>query len=1202
MATKYYSALSFDAFHKASVAYLATDIFNFDIDSISAADIADISAASGNVAISVKDGSTTNIITFTGLTNVAAILKTYFVFADGSQLVVGDGLSTTTDATKTNILLSTDGSDYLFATSSNDSASYANANAAVTVDLSKTTAQDTIGAGSDKLVNVVNVIGSKFNDTLTGDSNGNILDGGAGVDTMDGKDGSDIYIVTTGDVVTDSGASGSDLIKAGVDYTLSASSGIENLTLTGTAVYATGNTGANTITGNVSANILNDGGAGAADTLIGGGGADTYMVNNSGDKITGGVAIDQAISTVDYDLSANGSSAVENLRLVGSAITGTGNTLANTIIGNGNDNFLNGGNGVDTLIDLLGGKDTLTGGLGNDTLKAGKGDDTLIGGVDKTTITVGQIDNLFGGSGNDTYYVTDKSAVVNEAASSIDTNDLVNTTVSYALNDVASAGVDNLTLAGTFLAGSTGLTGTGNKIDNTISVDTTTNSGNNTLIGGKGLDTLTGGDGNDTLIGGVAKLTADLSKDTMAGGKGNDTYYVTDAADVVKEALALNALTHVDDNGTADTVVSTVTYVLDNSASSTSGVEILTLSGTAAINGTGNDLDNTLTGNSGSNTLDGGKGDDAITDILGGNNTLIGGLGNDTLKAGIGNDTLYDSSDATTADTLTGVNSLTGGVGADTYYVTTTSTSVVEKSADVGVDLINTLVSFDMSGAATATSNTTGVEKLTLAGTFAAGDTGLTGTGNDLANTIIVDTTTNNGKNTLIGGTGADLLIGGAGNDILTGGVNDSTADAAANTMTGGAGDDTYNVTNKNDIINEADGNSGGIDTVNSIVSYILSNASGNTGVENLNLVGVSAVNGTGNSLDNIIDGNAQANILIGGLGSDTITGDAGKDTLYDSTGATIADDGTNILDGGAGDDTFYVTTTSTTVNELISDNGVSGEAGDLIYSTVTYTLKTNATNGGVEKLTLTGTAAINGTGNNLDNTLTGNSANNVLKGNAGADILDGKAGVDNMQGGDGNDTYYVDNTSDAVGEANTVNAGDADLVIASVDYTIKDADVENLTLAVGSTAGTGNSSNNIITGNAANNILSGAGGDDTIDGKAGKDTLTGGDGADKFVFSLSTDSSLLNFDVIADFNNDSGLGALDKIDLSALGLTGGFNTTAISSAATTAGDLTLNYFVSGSNTFLVADTTIGSGDNTIDFKIQLTGFTGTLTSADFTL
>ena len=93
---------------------------------------------------------------------------------------------------------------------------------------------------------------------------------------------------------------------------------------------------------------------------------------------------------------------------------------------------------------------------------------------------------------------------------------------------------------------------------------------------------------------------------------------------------------------------------------------------------------------------------------------------------------------------------------------------------------------------------------------------------------------------------------------------------------------------------------------------------------------------------------------------------------------------------GGAGNDTYMV------------DSGrrhrqrSAGQGTDTVQAAVTYALGAN-----VENLTLTGTAAINATGNTLDNILTGNTGNNVL---------DGGAGNDTMIGGAGNDTYVVDN------------------------------------------------------------------------------------------------------------------------------------------------------------------------------------------------
>jgi Ca2+-binding RTX toxin-like protein len=150
------------------------------------------------------------------------------------------------------------------------------------------------------------------------------------------------------------------------------------------------------------------------------------------------------------------------------------------------------------------------------------------------------------------------------------------------------------------------------------------------------------------------------------------------------------------------------------------------------------------------------------------------------------------------------------------------------------------------------------------------------------------------------------------------------------------------------------------------------------------------------------------------------------------------------------------------------------------VISNINWTLGAN-----LENLALTGTAAINGAGNALNNVLTGNNAANVLNGGTGAD---------RMAGGLGNDTYVVDNTRDVVAEA--ANAG-RDLVRSSVNHTLG-ANLENLALT-GTAAinGTGNALNNVLTGNAGANTLTGGAGNDNLNGGAGEDQLYGEDGND---------------------------------------------------------------------------------------------------------
>ncbi|MFY7800000.1 MAG: calcium-binding protein, partial [Dolichospermum sp.] len=179
----------------------------------------------------------------------------------------------------------------------------------------------------------------------------------------------------------------------------------------------------------------------------------------------------------------------------------------------------------------------------------------------------------------------------------------------------------------------------------------------------------------------------------------------------------------------------------------------------------------------------------------------------------------------------------------------------------------------------------------------------------------------------------------------------------------------------------------------------------------------------------------------------------------------------------GAGNDSYYVDNTADTITELVN------QGTDIVFSTVTYTLTPNT-----ENLTLQGTAAINGTGNDLNNSITGNAAANILTGGLGNDTLTGDLGNDTLTGGAGNDSYYLDNTADIITE--NLNEG-TDIVFTTVTYTLT-TNTEHLTLQ-GTTAinGTGNDLNNSIIGNTAANILTGGLGNDTLTGDLGNDTLT---------------------------------------------------------------------------------------------------------------
>ncbi|MEZ5962062.1 MAG: M10 family metallopeptidase C-terminal domain-containing protein, partial [Hyphomonadaceae bacterium] len=218
-----------------------------------------------------------------------------------------------------------------------------------------------------------NGTGNGLDNVITGNGNANTLSGLGGNDTLNGGEGADtmigglgndtFYVDNAGDVVTENASEGTDTVRSTLaSYTLSAN--VENLILETGALNGTGNALANTITGNSGNNIL-DGGAGA-DTMIGGNGDDTYVVDNAGDVTTETSALggtDTVQSSVTRTLNAN----IENLVLTGgSAITGYGNILNNTITGNGAANQLYG----------FDGNDILDGGAGADNMFGGNGDDT----------------------------------------------------------------------------------------------------------------------------------------------------------------------------------------------------------------------------------------------------------------------------------------------------------------------------------------------------------------------------------------------------------------------------------------------------------------------------------------------------------------------------------------------------------------------------------------------------------------------------------------------------------------------------------------------------------------------------------------------------------------------------------------------------------------------------------------------------------
>jgi serralysin len=166
------------------------------------------------------------------------------------------------------------------------------------------------------------------------------------------------------------------------------------------------------------------------------------------------------------------------------------------------------------------------------------------------------------------------------------------------------------------------------------------------------------------------------------------------------------------------------------------------------------------------------------------------------------------------------------------------------------------------------------------------------------------------------------------------------------------------------------------------------------------------------------------------------------------------------------------------------------------VTSLETYTMVSLDT-----QLTLTGTAAINGTGNVAANTIAGNSAANVLSGNAGDDILIGGAGADTLLGGSGFDfaSYQSAASFVRVELANAARGlGDA--------YGDTFTSIEGIIGSRFNDSLTGDAGSNTIFGGAGDDSLGGLAGDDVLHGESGNDQLYGSDGNDTLIGGLGAD------------------------------------------------------------------------------------------------
>jgi Ca2+-binding RTX toxin-like protein len=882
--------------------------------------------------------------------------------------------------------------------------------------------KDTISGGNGN----DNLTGGAGDDRVDGGKGNDLLKGGAGTDTILGGANDDTIALFQGEEADNvDGGSGTDLLNlsglttdtASVNLTtgvwstsVSAATktivGIENVTGGGAAETLTGNALANSLNGNGGDDILDGGtgndtltggagndrliGATGTDSLNAGAGDDTVVLAQGefGDSINGGADTDlvdfsgltTASATVDLAAGTWSTSASATVGTLTAIEDVTGGAAADILKGNASANHLDGGGGAD-LLQGVGGLDNILGGDGNDTIVIAQGD---------------AADNVDGGAGTDF----------------LDLSGLTTDTVTLDLgagkwSTSASAAVVDISGIETIVSGDGDDRLTGGTAGENISGG----AGADAIGGGTGDDTLGGGDGDDVIGGGAGA-------DAVNGGDGNDTFAINagDIAvgDQVDGGAGSNRLLFGSEAAAALTLdIRALVFASIDSfefsefadAAKTAAVLASQMAGIAAIDGNLGAADQLRISMGAVATLDLGSltftdWNTATTEkdrIL-----VVGNAAAENIKGSTGSDSLLGNNGRDTLDGGLAKDILKGGNGDDVYFVDAAGEAV--EKAGQGTDWVNATVSLRLGA---------NLENLKLLGT-----TNLNGTGNGLANRI----TGNAGNNRLNGGLGADTMTGGNGNDIyvfatgdkviekssqgidtiktalshtlegnveklvLTGSANvNGNGNGLANTLTGnagnnilngklgadtmagGAGNDTY-IFAAGDKVVEKSGK--GIDTLKTALSHTLE-----ANVEKLILTGKGNVSGTGNGLANTLTGNAGANTLDGKLGADTMAGGGGNDTY-------VFGKGDKIVEG-------------------------LGKGIDTEKSALTHTLEKN-----VEKLILTGTGNINGTGNGLANTLTGN---------AGANALDGKAGNDVLIGGAGADKFVFDTALSATANVDTI-------------------------------------------------------------------------------------------------------------------------------------------------------------------------------------
>jgi len=467
-----------------------------------------------------------------------------------------------------------------------------------------------------------------------------------------------------------------------------------------------------------------------------------------------------------------------------------------------------------------------------------------------------------------------------------------------------------------------------------------------------------------------------------------------------------------------------------------------------------------FTGGAGADNLVGGRGGDLMQG-LGGNDVIRGHWGNDQIDGGADADDLDGEGGSDTidggagndliADLIQGSDTLSGGEGNDTIivrrdYAITTTVSVVALDGGIGDDVISIDYAMPAGGGPTPV----------IQGSIDGGD------GNDIidvARLTLAD---------IDGGIGNDLIrIHEMSGEIDAGAGDDriellSTDNRIGATMTLGSG---------RDVVLLAKGPDGTVGPDKIVLDF----QTGAAGDRIELLFGYQIVQQGPHTL--IMDNSGITQLVLRNVNAASLTPENVGRAILGTPGNDVllhGGPGQDRMEGGTGDDIYYVDTFNDIVNEL------SGQGNDAVYAYVSYQLTANSHVETLSTVSHAATAAIN---------LTGNGLNQTIVGNAGANILHGGGGTDYLLGLGGNDVYYTDNLATIVYEA---AGGGNDTLYTSVSYVLSATSIEVLSAsnhgATTPLSFTGNYMNNVIIGNAGANVLHGGGGVDVLSGLGGND------------------------------------------------------------------------------------------------------------------